>query len=494
MSNEDETKNQQEQAPQSDKPTRKSIPVWAATVGMAVTLVLGGGIGYGAFAIHNAQQATTTTAVPAEMNKVVKAYATISQNYYQSTSSQKLINGAISGMVNSLKDPYSVYLQNQDATSLNTEISGSFGGIGATMEQRSSGVFVESVNADSAAKKAGVQAGDQIVSVDGKSVTKQSLNKIVAKVRGKIGTKVTVGVKRGGHTMTFTMKRAKVTVASITGKLDSTNKQVGIITFTTFTDNSGKEMKKVVKKLRQEDAKKFVLDLRGNPGGVLDQALAIDSMFLKNGQTILKVKSRTGAAEVYKAGKKYDDGFKITEPTVVLIDGDSASAAEITAAALNEQANVPLLGQKSFGKGTVQTVADMGGGNELKLTIAKWLTPNGTWINHKGIQPTEKVDNPSYANIPAITVTSMKEGDANKSVKSLQRALNALGYDAGTANGYYSSTVTAAVKAFQSKEGLTATGEANEDTISELVTKVSAKISDNDTVMKAALTKVEGMQ
>lgn len=106
-------------------------------------------------------------------------------------------------------------------------------------------------------------------------------------------------------------------------------------------------------------------------------------MFLKNGQTILKVKSRTGAAEVYKAGKKYDDGFKITEPTVVLIDGDSASAAEITAAALNEQANVPLLGQKSFGKGTVQTVADMGGGNELKLTIAKWLTPNGTWINHK---------------------------------------------------------------------------------------------------------------
>lgn len=241
--------------------------------------------------------------------------------------------------------------------------------------------------------------------VNGKSMVKKDINKVVAKVRGKIGTTVTIVVDRSGKQLSFTMKRAKVSMPSVSGKIDSSNKQIGIITFTTFTETSAQQIKKTVKKLRSKGAKKFVLDLRGNPGGVLDQALAIDSMFLKDGQTIVKLQPRKGKGEteVYKAGAKYDNGFKITEPTVVLIDGNSASAAEITAAALNQSAGIKLIGTKSYGKGTVQTVAQISNTSELKLTIAKWLTPDGSWIHHKGIKPTITEDYPSYAYIKAIS-------------------------------------------------------------------------------------------
>lgn len=452
--------------------------------GAVVALLVGGALGY--FAPHPQSQAQ----VPAEFQKVLDTYNAIDSSYYKKVSEKKLAQGAISGMVDSLDDPYSVYLQNNDASSLNTQISGSFGGIGATMRQSSDGVYVDTTNAGSAAQKAGIKAGDKIVSVDGKSMAKKDINAVVSQVRGKIGTKVQVGISRGGKQQTFTMTRAKVTVPSMSGTIDKAHKQIGIITFTTFTDSSAKEMKQVVKKLRKQGAKKFILDLRGNPGGVLDQAMKIDSMFLKNGKTIVQVKQRGQKAEVYKAGKKYDDGFKIKEPTVVLIDGNSASASEITAAALNQSAGIPLIGTKSFGKGTVQTIAGMNNKSELKLTIAKWLTPNGTWINHKGIQPTIKADYPKYAYLQAIGADSLNAGATGKDVKTLQSMLTAVGQKTAV-SGTYDDATTAAVKAFQSAHHLSATGKADANTIVAIEAALTAKIAQNDNAMKAAVKKLQ---
>ncbi len=211
-------------------------------------------------------------------------------------------------------------------------------------------------------------------------------------------------------------------------------------------------------------------------------------MFLKDGQTIVKLQPRKGKGEteVYKAGAKYDNGFKITEPTVVLIDGNSASAAEITAAALNQSAGIKLIGTKSYGKGTVQTVAQISNTSELKLTIAKWLTPDGSWIHHKGIKPTITEDYPSYAYIKAISATSLQPNQVSTDVKSMQKMLVALGYKVQTVNGYYGSDTSAAVKQFQSKNGLSATGTADAKTLAKMEMQLSTKIGDNDNAMKKA--------
>lgn len=474
-------------APQAKKPKRprRRVPLWGAFVIGLVTLVIGASAGY---ILKPTQQVVTfdSKSIPSGFKKVLQTYSTIKQSYVNKTTDKQLADGAINGMIRSLDDPFTNYLQNTDATSLNTQISGSFGGIGATMMQTADGVLVDSVNSGSAAQKAGIKANDKIVKVNGKDMQKKDINQVVAKIRGKIGTAVTVVVERGGKALTFKMKRAKVTVPSMSGSIDTKNKQIGIITFTTFTETSANELKKTVKKLRKEGATRFVLDLRGNPGGVLDQALAIDSMFLKDGQTIVQVKPRQGKSEVYKAGPEYDNGFKIKEPTVVLIDGNSASASEITAAALNESAGVKLIGTKSYGKGTVQTVADMGNGSELKMTIAKWLTPDGKWIHHKGLQPTIKADFPSYAYINTITATGLRAEQVSDDVKSLQKMLVALGYSIKNVNGYYGSDTTAAVKSFQSKNRLTASGTADSATLTKLEEQLTAKIGANDKAMQRA--------
>jgi carboxyl-terminal processing protease len=332
-----------------------------------------------------------------------------------------------------------------------------------------------------------MKTGDVLIAVNGKNVAKDDVNAAVEKIRGKIGTTVKVTVKRDGKTMTFSMKRAKITTDTVEGSMSKTNKTIGIITMDTFSDPTSKQFESTVKKLRKQGAKSFVLDLRGNPGGELTQALAIASMCLKNGQTIVKVQDRTGAVQTYKAGKKYDKGFKVTEPMAILIDGNSASASEILSAALNENNKTPLVGEQSFGKGTVQNVASMSSSAELKLTVAKWLTPNGTWINKKGLTPTIKVKYPDYMNITAFSVTSMKLGDESGDVKSLQQLLKALGNDPQTENGYYGPSTQAAVKAFQSAHGLTADGAANTATLQALVAELSTKYANDDPQLNAAV-------
>lgn len=463
------------------------VPAWLLAVGMSVTLVGGGLIGYYAHGLRDSAVGVSSANLPAGFDKVLSTYATIENNYYKSTSSKKLANGAIKGMVNSLGDQFSTYLTNDSKSSLDSTLSASFGGIGATVQQGDNKLTIEGVMANTPAKKAGMKTGDVLIAVNGKNVAKDDVNTAVEKIRGKIGTTVKVTVKRDGKTMTFSMKRAKITTDTVEGSMSKTNKTIGIITMDTFSDPTSKQFESTVKKLRKQGAKSFVLDLRGNPGGELTQALAIASMCLKNGQTIVKVQDRTGAVQTYKAGKKYDKGFKVTEPMAILIDGNSASASEILSAALNENNKTPLVGEQSFGKGTVQNVASMSSSAELKLTVAKWLTPNGTWINKKGLTPTIKVKYPDYMNITAFSVTSMKLGDESGDVKSLQQLLKALGNNPQTENGYYGPSTQAAVKAFQSAHGLTADGAANTATLQALVAELSTKYANDDPQLNAAV-------
>lgn len=454
--------------------------VLAVVCGM---LISGGGVYW--WQHRQVQEAQTTSRA---LSKIQSVYTAIRQNYYKGESSSKLTTGAINGMINALGDQFSEYMSKSEAQSLTDTVSGSFSGIGAEVRKNGNQIQVIAAIANTPAAKAGLKANDVILKLNNRSLTGMSLAKAVSLIRGKIGTKVTLTIKRGNQTFTKTLKRAKIPVATVNSKMLAHH--VGYIQITTFSTNTAKEFKQAVKKLTKQKATRLVVDVRNNPGGLMDAALKISSMFLKNGKTIMQTQVRSLTPTKYKASSSLDGGFKVKLKTVVLMNGSSASAAEIFAAALHQSANVKLVGTKSYGKGTVQTTSSFSDGTELKLTIAKWLTPNGTWIHHKGLQPDVKVDYPSYAYQTAITTKTLKPGQVSQQVKKLQIFLKALGYKPGTTNGYYSAQTKAAVKAFQKNNHLKQTGTATQATITKLETKVADKIAQNDPMLQRAVKTV----
>lgn len=465
---------------QSKKTYRLSTLIITAVLALAI----GGG---GVFAWMNPRlQAAEKTS--RSMGKIGTVYSALSRYYYRDISGSKLEEGALNGMVNALGDQFSQYMSKSETQSLNDTISSSFSGIGAEVRKQGGQIQIVSPISKTPAEKGGLKAKDIIVKIDGHSLNGYSLNKAVSLIRGKEGSKVTLEIKRGGSTFTKTFTRAQIPVKTVTGRLDQKDKTVGYIQVTTFAENTTKEMKQTIKQLRKKGAKSFVVDMRNNPGGLMDQALKMSSMFLQNGKTIMQVQPRTGQPEVYKAGKKYDQGFKVHEKTVVLINGGSASAAEIFAAALHQSAGVKLIGTKSFGKGTVQNAMPFKDQTELKLTIAKWLTPDGSWIHEKGLQPTIKADYPQIAYTPAIaTNKSYQQDDVSKQVANLQKYLTALKYTPGREDGYFSQQTTAAVKKFQQDHKLTASGIADKQTILRIEQAVASLVADSDHAYEAGV-------
>ncbi|KRM90980.1 S41 family peptidase [Liquorilactobacillus cacaonum] len=454
-----------------------------------VTFVIGG---VGTFYYMN-QKLEAATETNQAMNKIETVYSALYNGYYKTVSKQKLVNGALTGMVNSLGDPFTDYMSKSETESLNNTISSSFTGIGAEVQKKGNYIQIIAPIQGTPAKKAGLQADDLILKIDGKSIKGYSLSKAISLIRGKKGTSVTVTIKRGDSTFTKKIIRATIPVKTVTGHLLPKNKTIGYIQVSTFSENTSSEFKAEIKALRKKGAKSFVIDMRDNPGGLMDQALKMSSMFVQNGKTILQVQQRGQSAQVYKAGKKYDGGFKVHEKTVVLINSGSASAAEIFSAALNQSANIKLIGTKSYGKGTAQTTLPFTDKTELKMTIAKWLTPNGSWINHKGLTPTIKADYPSYAYQTAIdTKKTYSKDEVSKQVKKAQVLLNALNYSVGDANGYFGDSTVSAVNKFQTDNKLTVNGTLDKETINKLEELAAQKISENDNALNVAITQLNG--
>lgn len=463
---------------------KKSFSLTTLIITGIAALLLGGG---GVFAFMNSRlQAAEQTSE--SMGKINAVYKALDSYYYKGISRKKLENGAITGMVNVLGDQFSEYMTKSETQSLNETISSSFTGIGAEVRKSGDQIQIVSPISGTPAQKGGLKAKDIILKIDGKSLNGYSLNKAVSLIRGKKGTSVKLQIKRGDSVFEKSFKRDTIPVKTVNGKLAGKDKKVGYIQVTTFSNNTAKEMKQTIKQLRKKGAKSFVIDMRDNPGGLMDQALKMSSMFLKNGQTIMQVKQRGSRPEVYKAGKKYDDGFKVHEKTVAMINGGSASAAEIFSAALNQSAGDKLIGTKSFGKGTVQNVMPFKDKTELKLTIAKWLTPNGSWIHEKGLQPTIKADYPKVAYQAMISTNkTYKENDVSKEVARLQNFLTALDYDPGRTDGYYSTETKAAVQKFQREHHLDPSGTADKQTINSIQEAIAQLVVHSDHAYDAAI-------
>ncbi len=306
-------------------------------------------------------------------------------SYVEETSDKKLIEAAINGMLVSL-DPHSSYLDEKSFKYMNEQTKGKFGGLGIEVTMENGVVKVVSPIDDTPASKAGLKSGDYITDIDGESVSGQTLNDAVDKMRGKIGTKVKLTISRQGEKpFDVTITRDEIKIQSV--KSDIKNEDVAYIRVSSFTENVADGIKKAYEDAQKKTKNKIrgiVLDLRNNPGGLLDQAVAVADLFLNRGE-IVSTRSRNDEDTLKYSAKQGDitDGL----PIVVLINEGSASASEIVAGALQDHHRAILLGEKSFGKGSVQTIIPLGEYGAMRITTARYYTPSGRSIQAKGIEP-----------------------------------------------------------------------------------------------------------
>ncbi len=324
-------------------------------------------------------------------------------SYYDKTKldSQKMLTGAINGMVATLGDPFTLYLPPTQNDNFKQNLSGEFQGIGAELGQKDKNIIVISPIDGSPAQKAGIRAGDQIVKVNGEATQGWTLSQAVDKIRGPKGTDVALTIiGKDSKSKDVKITRDIITVKSVSSWVkkakdipsvnikDKGDSSVAYIRLSQFGDNTNKEWlnmaQDIATKIKSQNASGLILDLRENPGGYLTDATYIASEFLRQGASVVIEQDVTGEKTTLSANRS---GVLQDVPLLVLIDRGSASASEIVAGALRDNNRAKLVGEKSFGKGTVQQAEDIGGGSGLHVTIAKWLTPNGTWINGVGLTP-----------------------------------------------------------------------------------------------------------
>ena len=468
---------------------KKGIRVWVFIVSLIATMLISVFITV-ALVITQLPKADNKLAFGIfkknEIFQIEKVFYYLKQNYLdKDVTSEQLIQGALKGMAESVGDPYTTYLVNDETAQLDETVNGAFGGIGAELKSDQSRVVISTTMEGSPSQQVGLQADDVITKVNGEDMTGKTISEVVKKVRGEVGTDVVLTIERAGTSLEVKLTRASIAINTVKAELDKEDATIGHVRITSFAKNTAEELEKAVKDLTEKGAKSFVFDVRYNPGGLLDQAYKVANMFLKDGEPIVQVEDRFGEKKIYKASSSIGE-FKITQPYVLLVNEGSASASEILAAAIKEGAGGQIIGTKTYGKGTVQSVVDITDNSELKYTNAKWLTPKGNWIHKEGVTPTKEVNLPDYAFLKIIDAKeTLKVGSVSQNVLSAETILKGLGYSV-TVDGYFDEGTKDAVKSYQQKEGLTATGEVDEETAQKLMNSVRELIQQNDTQYQAA--------
>ncbi|WP_245153952.1 S41 family peptidase [Jeotgalibacillus proteolyticus] len=413
---------------------------------------------------HQTKEAEVTET----LKKLQKAQNLITESYVEKVDSAKLLDGAIQGMVASLGDPYSVYMDEETSRQFEQSLDSSFSGIGAEVTKEGEDFIIVDRFKGSPAEKAGIKPNDKIKTIDGKSIQSLTLYQVTAKIRGPKGSKVQIGVERGDHAkdLVITVTRDDIPIETVHSKrFKKGNGYIGYLEITTFAEGTAKDLKEELTRLEAEGIDGLILDVRGNPGGLLSSVHEVLDEFVTGKKPFMHIEKRNGDREPLKSVLKEKKDY----PIATLIDGGSASAAEILAAGMQEVEGYPLIGVTTFGKGTVQQSFDLGDGSQMKLTMSKWLTPNKKWIHKKGIAPTlEVMQPPVFELVPLQSAVVLKKGMNNEKIAVLQNMLNGLGLDVDRTDGYFSASTEKAVQNFQKTVGLTQNGEANTATLNEL--------------------------
>lgn len=343
----------------------------------------------------------------------------INQNYVgdKEVDRKSLMQGALKGMIESLGDPHSNYFTKEQLENFQEDIKGKYVGVGMVVQKRvNEPLVVVSPIEDGPGYKAGMKPKDKIIAIDGESTYTLTSEEAVDKLKGKENTKVKVTVVREGikDPKEVEITRAIVELKYVKSKMLDDKSKIGYLRLTQFGENVYPDVAKALEELQKKGMKALVFDLRSNPGGALDQAIKISSMFLKEGK-VVSVKSKDGEEQISNREGKYYGDF----PLVILINGGSASASEIVSGAIKDNKRGILVGEKSFGKGSVQTLVTLPDGDGIKLTIAKYYTPSGVCIHGIGIEPDVKVEEKEDYMLFDSMVTNIDEEGTKENKKEI---------------------------------------------------------------------------
>jgi len=383
--------------------TRNTL-IWTLGLLAGVMLALG-------YSVHADKQSHPNGSIPLEdIRSLSEVFGKIKDNYVEEVSDKELLENAIRGMLSGL-DPHSTYLDKSAFQELRVGTTGEFGGLGIVVGMEDGFVKVISPIDDTPAQRAGIKAGDLIIRLDEKPVKGMSLDDAVKMMRGKPGTKIGLVIVREGEEkpLNFTVVRDKIRVKSI--KARTLENGFGYLRITQFQERSSADMRKAIDNLKKENGgslKGLILDLRNNPGGLLDAAVEVSDTFITKGN-IVSVKGRDDSSEIKHTATPSD--LLKGAPMVVLVNGGSASASEIVAGALQDHKRAIIMGEKSFGKGSVQTVVPLGNNTAIKLTTARYYTPSGRSIQAKGIEPDIVLDDLKLAENKQSDIKPIKEVD-----------------------------------------------------------------------------------
>lgn len=319
-----------------------------------------------------------------DLNEFSSVYQEVIDNYYEEVDKKKMIESAIDGMLGFLEDNYSIHMNNDQSDSFDDNLEGSYQGIGIVLQ----GNTILEVYENTPAKEAGLKEGDVVKEIGGEELTPENSYEVVQKVREKLGNKLKVIIERDGKDVEKELNVKKINLPIVTSNfVDINNKRIGYIKISSFTSNSFEQFSEQLVKLEEKDnIEKLIIDVRDNGGGYLEQAVDMAELFVEKGKVIYSLQDR-------KETKKIKDNSKDnrTYNIVILVNGSSASASEILAAALKDNNEAILVGEKTFGKGKVQTTKKLDDGTILKYTSSKWLRPNGECIDGEGITPDYEV-------------------------------------------------------------------------------------------------------
>lgn len=363
-------------------------PRWRTGIlGLVAVLVLAALVGAGLFALVSSDRAVGSGGGQAgeDLAPLIELYESLNEQSVDAPDSDALLRGAIEGMLEEVEDPYARYFPAGDFDEFSASLDGTFSGVGLMLEETPEGSVIVSVLEGTPADRAGIEEGERIVSVDGENVADQPLENIVTKVKGDPGTSVVLGLDggdAGARELRITRAEFDVPIL-VTEMLDG---DVGYIELRQFVDGAGEQLRESVTTMVNDGAAGIVLDLRNNPGGLLNEAIGVASVFIEDG-AIVSVKERGGTNETFEA---VDDAFEDV-PLVVLVDDHSASASEIVAGAVQDAERGPVVGESTFGKGTVQTIAQLSDGSGVKFTTARYYTPSGDSIEGVGVTPDVEV-------------------------------------------------------------------------------------------------------
>ena len=381
---------------------------------IVVTLIIGLILGLSIFkVIYSKDNNSTYISKDEYLSKFIDNYNYIIDNYYGELDKDKLIDSAISGMLDSIGDPYTTYIDENDSNNFNTTLEGSFQGIGVeVVNDSNNNIVVYRVLEDSPASRAGIQSMDILKSLDGESLSDLTTSEFVSKIRNSSASSFDLVLLRDNEEVNVRVNRELVTIKSVQSEVfERDNKKIGYIYMSIFANNTYSQFKSELQDLENRGIDSLIIDVRSNTGGHLTAVENILGLFLDSSHVIYQTEDKNGVVKTYSRGNVTKD-----YPIVILTNEASASASEILAAAMSEEYGAKLVGKHTYGKGTVQELKTLPDGEQYKFTTKKWLTPNGTWINDIGISVDIEVDfNKDYYDNP------IHDND-----KQLQAAIEAL--------------------------------------------------------------------